>query len=167
MQISVENQVRIGRELRQERERRQLALEDMARVTRIPVRHLNSLEADLFDELPGGVIRKGIIRSYCQHIGLNEDHWIGRVAEAGGLDQSPPDLALFAENVHRARLESMPPIRHRWWGVLLLAMALVLLAYTAWHFVVQPRTGLQLHRQSAPLPVSTSGIHAPASPDPL
>lgn len=163
MQISVDNQVRVGRELRHERERRQLALEDMARVTRISVRHLQSLEADLFDELPGGVIRKGIIRSYCQHLGLDAEHWLGRVAEAGGLDDSEPDLAQFAENVHRARLESMPPIRHRWWGVVLLALLLATLAYAAWHFVVQPRTGLRLHRQNTPAPASTPAGDAPGS----
>lgn len=162
MQISVDNQVRVGRELRQERERQQLAVEDMARVTRISVRHIHSLEADLFDELPGGVIRKGIVRSYCQHLGLDEEHWIGRVAEAGGLDDSPPDLAEFAENVHRARVETMPPIHHRWWGVLLLALALACLAYAAWHFVVQPRTGFHLHHGSEPLPISTPRGDAPA-----
>lgn len=144
MQISAENQVRVGRELRQERERRNVALEEMARVTRILVRHLQSLEADLFDELPGGVIRKGIIRSYCRHLGLDEGQWIERVAEAGGLDEAEPDLAQFAENVHRARLETMQPIRRRWWGVAVLILCLCAAAYGVWHYVVQPRTGLHL-----------------------
>ncbi len=164
MQISVENQVRVGRELRQERERRQLALEDMARVTRISVRHLQSLEADLFDELPGGVIRKGIIRSYCQHLGLDAEHWLGRVTEAGGLDDSEPDLAQFAENVHRARLESMAPIRRRWWGVLALVLLLIALAYAGWHFVVQPRTGVHLRRPGVPSPAGAPNGDAPAPP---
>ncbi len=150
MQISAENQVRVGRELRQERERRKVGLEDMARVTRIVVRHLQSLEADLFDELPGGVIRKGIIRSYCQHLGLDDEHWLGRVAEAGGLDEVEPDLAAFAENVHRARLETMPPVRRRWWGVAALVLLLLASAFLLWRFVLQPRTGLHLpHRISA------------------
>ena len=164
MQISVDNQVRVGRELRQERERRQLALEDMARVTRISVRHLQSLEADLFDELPGGVIRKGIIRSYCQHLGLDAEHWLGRVTEAGGLDDSEPDLAQFAENVHRARLESMPPIRRRWWGVLALVLLLIALAYAGWHFVVQPQTGLHLHRPGTPSPADAPNQDTPQPP---
>ena len=163
MQISAENQVRVGRELRQERERRHVALEDMAKVTRILVRHLQSLEADLFDELPGGVIRKGIIRSYCQHLGLDDAHWIERVAEAGGLDETEPDLALFAENVHRARLETMPPIRRRWWGVAVLILALGAAAYAAWHFVIQPRTGLhlQLHPRTAAPPSGNPPVETP------
>lgn len=163
MQISAENQVRVGRELRQEREKRNVTLEEMARSTRILVRHLQSMEADLFDELPGGVIRKGIIRSYCQHLGLDDGHWLGRVAEAGGLDETEPDLAQFAENVHRARLETMPQVRRRWWGVVLLVAALFALSYAIWHFIVQPRTGLHLHRPSpAPSALPTPDAPAPA-----
>ena len=134
----------------------------MARSTRILVRHLQSLEADLFDELPGGVIRKGIIRSYCQHLGLDDKHWLERVAEAGGLDETEPDLALFAENVHRARLETMPEVRRRWWGVVLLVLALLALSYAVWHFVVEPRTGLHLHRPAAPLTHPADGSPAAA-----
>ena len=143
VQISAEQQVRFGRELRVERERRGMALEEVARATRFSVRHLQSLEADLFDELPGGVLRKGIVRSYCRHMGLDEELWLERFAEGGGLDEAEPDLAQFAENVHRARLEAMPPVRRRWWGVVLMAVAVMALAYTVWHYVVRPRVGLR------------------------
>ena len=170
VQISAENQVRVGRELRQEREKRNVALEEMAHSTRILVRHLQSLEADLFDELPGGVIRKGIVRSYCQHLGLDDQHWVERVAEAGGLDESEPDLAQFAANVHRARLETMPPVRHRWWGVALLAVALLGLAFAVWRYVVQPRTGLHLnlhlHRPGSSPPTPSTEAAPPATPAP-
>ncbi len=145
MQISAEQQVRVGRELRQERERRGVALEEVARGTRFSVRHLQSLEADLYDELPGGVLRKGIVRSYCRHMGLDEEHWLERLAEGGGLDASEPDLAQFAENVHRARLESMPPLRRRWWGVAVMAVVLLGMAIAIWHFVIAPRVGIHLH----------------------
>ncbi len=146
MQISAEQQVRVGRELRGERERRGVSLEDVARGTRFSVRHLQSLEADLYDELPGGVLRKGIVRSYCRHMGLEEERWLARLAEGGGLDDAEPDLAQFAENVHRARLESMPQVRRRWWGVALMALTLIALTIAVWHFVVAPRVGLHLHQ---------------------
>lgn len=149
MLISAEHQVRIGRELREERERRGMTLEEVARATRFSVRHLQSLEADLFDELPSGVLRKGIVRSYCRHVGLDDEVWLERFATSGALDEPEPDLAQFAENVHRARLEAMPQVRRRWWGVLALVMGLVALAFVVWHYVVQPRVGL---RQREPLP---------------
>ncbi|MGI4830121.1 MAG: helix-turn-helix domain-containing protein [Janthinobacterium lividum] len=144
MQISAEHQVRFGRDLRIEREKRGVALEEVARGTRFSVRHLQSLEADLFDELPGGVLRKGIVRGYCRHMGLDAELWLERFAESGGLEPEP-DLAQFAENVHRARLESMPQVRRRWWGVLVLALALLVLALAVWHYVVQPRLTLRQH----------------------
>ena len=143
MQISVENQVRVGRELRQERERRGMTLEEVAKATRFSMRHLQSLEADLFDELPGGVLRKGLVRSYCQHVGLEDDYWLQRFGAHGGFNEAEPDLAQFAENVHRARLEAMPQVRRRWWGVVVLAIALLALAFAIWHYVIQPRVGLR------------------------
>lgn len=146
MQISAEHQLRVGRELRGERERRGMSLEEVARGTRFSVRHLQSLEADLYDELPGGVLRKGIVRSYCRHMDLDEEQWLERFAEGGGLDGTEPDLAQFAENVHRARLEAMPPVRRRWWGVGIMAVVLLALAIAVWHFVVAPRVGIHLHQ---------------------
>lgn len=145
MQISTEDVVRFGRELRIEREARGMSLEEVARGTRFSVRHLQSLEADLFDELPKGVLRRGIVRSYCRHLGLNEDEWMERFAEVGGLDEAEPDLEQFAENVHRARLEAMPPVRRRWWGVVVLVVVLLSLAIAVWHYVLEPRLGLQRH----------------------
>lgn len=145
MQISAEHQERVGRELRQERERRGVTLEEVARGTRFSVRHLQSLEADLYDELPGGVLRKGIVRSYCRHMGLDEEQWLGRFAEGGGLDDAEPDLAQFAENVHRVRLEAMPPVRRRWWGVAVMVVVLFALATASWHWVIAPRLGVHLH----------------------
>ncbi len=150
MQISAEQQVRVGRELRKEREARGITLEEVARGTRFSVRHLQSLEADLYDELPGGVLRKGIVRSYCRHMGLDEEQWLERFAEHGGLDGAEPDLAQFAENVHRARLEAMPPpMRHRWWGVVAMGIVLLGLALALWHYVVAPSVGVHL-RQLVP-----------------
>ena len=148
--FATEQHVRFGRELRQEREQQGMTLEDVAKATRFSVRHLQSLEADLFDELPGGVLRKGIVRSYCRHMGLDEELWMERFSESGGLDHSEPDLEQFAENVHRARLEAMPPVRRRWWGVVVMVIALLGLAYAIWHYVIQPRVGLRLHEDTLP-----------------
>ncbi len=161
MQISAEDQVRVGRELRVEREHRGMTLEEVARATRFSVRHLQSLEADLFDELPGGVLRKGIVRSYCRHMGLDEEQWLERFAEGGGLDETEPDLAQFAENVHRARLEAMAPVRRRWWGVVVMVVSVLALAVVVWHYVVQPRVGL--HRGDA----DSQGMLAPTKPGPV
>ena len=150
VEIGADSQLRIGRDLREERERRNVSLEQVAKVTRFSMRHIQSLEADLFDELPSGVvIRKGLIRSYCQLLGLDEDLWLHRFAQSGALAETEPDLAQFAENVHRARLEAMPPVRRRWWGVVVMIVGLLALAFAAWHYVIRPRLGIR-HRDAPP-----------------
>lgn len=141
VEIGADSRLRVGRDLREERERRSVTLEQVAKATRFSMRHLQSLEADLFDELPSGVLRKGLIRSYCQHLGLNDELWMQRFGATGALDQTEPDLAQFAENVHRARLEAMPPVRRRWWGVVAMIVGLVALVIVAWHYVIHPRLG--------------------------
>ena len=40
------------------------ALEDISQTTKVTVRSLQALEADAFDKLPGGILSKGIVRSY-------------------------------------------------------------------------------------------------------
>ncbi len=147
VEIGADSHLRAGRDLREERERRNITLEQVAKGTRFSMRHLQSLEADLFDELPSGVLRKGLVRAYCKHLGLEDETWIERFQTAGAFDQSEPDLAQFAENVHRARLESMPQVRRRWWGVVVMVLGLLALMYVAWHYVVQPRVGVRLHQQ--------------------
>lgn len=142
VEIGADSELRVGRDLRHERERRNMTLEQVAKATRFSVRHLQSLEADLFDELPGGVLRKGLVRSYCRHLGLDDEVWLERFSASGAFDGYEPDLAQFAENVHRARLEAMPPVRRRWWGVAAMVLGLLVLAVLAWKYVVQPRIGV-------------------------
>ena len=161
VEIGADSSLRVGRDLREERERRKITLEEVAKATRFSMRHLQSLEADLFDELPSGVTRKGLIRSYCRHLGLNDEQWVERFGAAGALHESEANLAEFAENVHRARLEAMPQVRRRWWGVAVMAVALLALAFAAWHYVIQPRTGVHLwhhHADPAPAIAPASGV---------
>ena len=44
-----------GTKLRREREQRKVTLEDVSLSTKIATRHLQALEADKFDQLPGGI----------------------------------------------------------------------------------------------------------------
>src|SRR5580658_4246943 len=90
-------------ELRWERERRKVSIEKISEETKVAVRHLQALEAGDYGELPGGVFRKGIVRSYLTAIGLDEASWIERfeasLKENGGAETA--DWAEFAENVRR------------------------------------------------------------------
>ena len=126
-----------GRELQTERQRREISLESIAEGTKVPTRHLRALEQEQFEQLPGGVFNKGILRSYCRHLGLNEQEWLERFPAASPANT--PDWVAFAENVRRNRESRSSRLRGRWLGLALMVLALSVLAWGAWKYVLQPR----------------------------
>jgi len=65
-----------GEKFRKERERRGLTFDDVSNVTKINSRMLKAIEAEHFDQLPGGVFNKGFVRAYAKHLGLNDEEAI-------------------------------------------------------------------------------------------
>lgn len=130
-----------GTELREERERRGVHLSVIAERTKVAERYLRALEEDAHDQLPGGIFNKGIVRGYCQQLELDEEEWLGRFAASFESPGTEPDWNTFAENVKRNReLGGASP--RRWWGVLLMLLALIALGWVAWHYVVKPRMAI-------------------------
>lgn len=60
-----------GEFLRDARERRGLTLQQIARETRIPFRHLDALEHGHLDQVPSGMYRRAEIRAYADAVGLD------------------------------------------------------------------------------------------------
>jgi len=125
-----------GQDLRRERELRGVALESITGVTKISTRHLVALEEENFNALPGGVLNKGIVRSYARACGMDEDAWVGRYLDAyhrsGQIKDDDKAWIDFAENAGKARKSEMaaPDSRIRWAGV---AVMLLVLACFAWY----------------------------------
>jgi cytoskeletal protein RodZ len=138
MRVHSELALAFGRELQLERERQGISLEAIAESTKVPHRHLQALELDQLDLLPGGIFAKGIVRSYCRHLGLDEQEWLQRFPSVFQQDATP-EWAEFAENVSRNRTPQAGAMRVRWLGVLLMAAALGVLSWVAWQYVVQPQ----------------------------
>jgi cytoskeleton protein RodZ len=134
-----ERHVPFGRELQLEREKLGISLTTVAEETKVGLRNLQALEADDFRSLPGGVFQRGIVRSYCRFLALNEQEWLERFAVASQNIGGELDWAEFAENVKRARVPSRSGTRLRWWGVLAMFVALVALGWAVWLYVVKPR----------------------------
>src|SRR5580704_15722397 len=92
-------------ELRGEREQRNVSVETICAVTKVSLRYVQALEAGEYSELPGGVIRKGILRSYLGVLGLDETTWIERfeasLRASGEAGSTAAEWAEFAENVRR------------------------------------------------------------------
>src|SRR5918997_4398120 len=61
----------VGERLRIAREAKKLSLDDVARQTRIPVRHLEHIEREEWDALPAITYSVGFARSYANTIDLD------------------------------------------------------------------------------------------------
>ena len=62
----------VGQRLRRTREERGFTLEDVAKETRIPIRHLEVIERGAFAELPARTYAVGFTRTYAKMLGLDE-----------------------------------------------------------------------------------------------
>ena len=63
--------MRLALWLRQGRAQRAMSLDDVAKVTKIQPRILESLEAGRFDSLPADVFVRGFVRSFARCVGLD------------------------------------------------------------------------------------------------
>src|SRR5260370_6288608 len=79
-----------GERLRREREMRGITLDEISESTKISRRHLESLEREDFDSLPGGIFNKGFVRSYARFLGLDEDQAVSRHSAAHNKQPFPP-----------------------------------------------------------------------------
>lgn len=61
----------VGEQLKGERERQGLSLSDMAAKTRVPMRHLESIEKSDFASLPGTTYTLGFARSYARALDMD------------------------------------------------------------------------------------------------
>ncbi len=134
----LESGVSFGRELQLERQRRHITLESIAEGTKVPTRHLRALEQEEYEQLPGGVFNKGIVRSYCRHLGLDEQEWLQRFPNVAAAEPEP-DWASFAENVRRNREFRNSRTRRRWMGVIVMLLLLGGLGWAAWKYVLEPK----------------------------
>ena len=137
-----------GEQLRAERMRLGVSLERLSGETKVNVRHLEELEQGDFKALPGGVLRKGIVRVYVQTLGLEEPVWMARFEasyaeqrQAEGGEAMPAEEAwvAFAENVRQNRGTRRKSRDGRWMAVAALFGAVFTAAWVVWHFVLRTR----------------------------
>jgi len=92
----------IGQALREEREARNISIEEIASATKIVSRYLDALEADRLDQMPGGFFIRGIIRTYARSIGLDPEEVLNRYKEAGLLEAAAPERKTFPKFAQKA-----------------------------------------------------------------
>lgn len=62
----------VGERLREAREAKGIVLDDIARETRIPLRHLQAIEESRYDKLPAPTYSLGFVKAYAREVGENE-----------------------------------------------------------------------------------------------
>jgi cytoskeletal protein RodZ len=80
-----------GDRLRREREMRGITLEEITESTKISRRHLEALEGEHFEQLPGGVFNKGFVRAYARFLGIDGDQAVADYAAASNEQPEPED----------------------------------------------------------------------------
>jgi cytoskeleton protein RodZ len=123
-----------GENLRREREKRNLTLEQISQSTKIGTRMLQALEEDRFNQLPGGIFNKGFVRAYARCLGLDEDQTVTDYLEASG-DVPPvqPEVpAPEPEVVPRVEATTQIPQRQFPWGLFAALLLLAALALSLW-----------------------------------
>jgi cytoskeleton protein RodZ len=165
-----------GSYLRSLREAKGSSLEDMARSTRVGIRHLEALEEERLADLPSPVFVRGFIRAYCGFLREAPDGALGHYQE------------LLGERAAAEAVSTPPRPRTTWSsssvlvGLSLLVVLGISLAVLNLTVKKQPETPVPAAKinppsrapvpQSVPQPVappaaaSTPAPHPPAQPSP-
>ena len=137
----------IGAQLRAERLRRKLALNDIAAETRISARYLQAIEDEDYERLPGLVFTRNFVRQYAVALQIDPEPLVERLPK---LDESMVQLPVPPANF---RSRSNPVLTSAAWILLLGGAG----AAAYYHFNGLPRLRIEL------LPAQAAS-KAPAAP---
>lgn len=76
----------LGKQLQKEREKKGINLKDISLQTKIGLRHLEAIENDRLDLLPGGFFTRQIVKTYLISIGQDPGEWLPKYIEAGLIE---------------------------------------------------------------------------------
>ncbi|HVU29584.1 MAG TPA: RodZ domain-containing protein [Sphingomicrobium sp.] len=138
----------VGERLRAAREERKLSLEDIAAQTRIPQRHLESIETADWEKLPAATYTVGFAKSYASAVGLDRTDIGDQLREEMGGQRFASSQSEVIEAADPAR--TMPK-------------SLVLAAIVAVIVIVILMSWLNRRSLEQPDQVANAGIAAPAS----
>lgn len=143
----------VGQDLRAARLRRGEDLATVSRVLKIRKEHLEAVEDDRVENLPGKTYAIGFVRSYAGYLGLDAASMVERfkVEISGRHDAHAPSLALIPDEEGRHLPQG--------WRIV-AGLVVVLLAYGGWHLfstgttqvAVPPPPSLTPPKAAAPKP---------------
>jgi transcriptional regulator with XRE-family HTH domain len=151
----------VGDRLRAAREEREMTLDDVASITRVPTRHLLHIERGEWDALPAQTYSVGFARAYANAVGLNGSE-IGQELRAQ-LGAPPNPAAVAYEPADPARV---PP---RSLAIVAGAIALLLVVgYAIWRSSSVPAEDPQAEAAAVDQPIiAPPPAASPAGNQPL
>ncbi|MBV8686478.1 MAG: helix-turn-helix domain-containing protein [Alphaproteobacteria bacterium] len=153
----------VGERLRAAREEKGLSLDDVARQTRIPIRHLEHIERSEWDAMPAVTYSVGFARSYANAVGLDGAAVGAEIRQELGLSRGvPAGPAAYYEPADPARV---PP---RWMAITVAVIAVLLVAgYLIWRSAaVGDGSAAEIATTEAPAPPPAGAAQAPRAAQP-
>lgn len=134
----------VGQDLRAARLRRGDDLATVSKALKIRKDHLEALEEDRLESLPGRTYAVGFVRTYADYLGLDAAQSVERFKAqiAGRSDEAAPTITVIDEDEHRRLPQG--------WKII-AAVVLLLFAYGAYHLLV-PAADKMLSPPVAPVP---------------
>jgi len=123
----------VGERLRHAREEQRLSVAHVAAETRIPIRHLEAIEAGRFSSLPARTYAIGFSRSYARLLGLNEEE----IAEAVRyeLALADPRESALGNSMEPGDSAKLPSSGLAWFGAIAgLLLVTGLIAFYSTHY---------------------------------
>jgi len=139
----------LGSFLKQQRERCNMSVAELSRVTRIPLASLEAIESDRFDELPGEVFVRGFLKAYAQAVSLVPAEVLARYT-------SSRRIAYVTPLPMQTPLQAAREGQGRRFGVAIAFVLLLILLSLALSIVLKPR--------GHDMPSELSMGHAPQAP---
>ncbi|HEX3675447.1 MAG TPA: RodZ domain-containing protein [Rhizomicrobium sp.] len=119
----------VGQDLRAGRQRRGDDLATVSRALKIRKDHLEALEEDRFEALPGRTYAVGFVRAYSDYLGLDPVQCTERFKrEIAGRGAEPTSASTFSPDLEERRLP------HGW--MVIAAVVLALIVYGAYHLAI-------------------------------
>jgi cytoskeleton protein RodZ len=135
----------VGQDLRAARQRRGDDLATVSRTLKIRKDHLEAIEEDRFESLPGRTYAVGFVRTYSDYLGLDSVQCVERFkAEIAGRGETPRTVNLAAD----ADETKLP----QGW-IVIAVVVLGLIAYGAYHLAVSADSLLHPPVSSVPAPL--------------
>jgi transcriptional regulator with XRE-family HTH domain len=157
-----------GELLRRARERKRLTLAHVAAETRIPVRHLETIEAGDFAALPSRTYAIGFARTYARAVGLNETTIADLIRE--DIGQRGPRYSSIGQGMEPGDPAKLPSAALAWFGglaALVLVIGVIAFASTYYGEGAGPESLLasaESQQEAAPDPSGDARLEQPAAP---